>query len=290
VCGQLLIKALVLGLLAAPATSSAIGLFHCPDPNGTVCVALPLRVAPGTPAELNLWIDPDIPSDDTIYAFDMDVKATGSLTYSFVRVEADFAGKDPNGVLGISGARQDGWPDPFHVGTFELNGDGATGDELILLSGHYTPSSFVEDDIERTVLAVIAPCGDAICSEGCGDVNEDSVFDSDDPAALRLHLADPSAGVLTPNGLARCAVISSPSGCSILQAVVMRRALQELPPGLAPVCDCCIADASPGCSDPFTESCVCALDASCCTTAWDSTCVSRADSECGTCSVSPPGP
>ena len=141
-------------------------------------------------------------------------------------------------------------------------------------------------------LAVIVPCGDAICSGGCGDVNEDGVFDPNDPAALRRHLADPSAGVLTPNGLASCAVISSTSGCSILQAVVMRRALQDspLPPGLAPVCDCCIADGSPGCSDPVTEICVCDLDASCCDTAWGDTCVSKADSECGTCSVTPNGP
>jgi hypothetical protein len=293
VCRQLLIKALVLGLLASPATSSAVAFFHCSDPNGTVCVPLPLSVPPATLADLNLWMDPDAPSDDTIYAFDMDVKATGSLTFGFQRVEADFAGEDPNGVLGISGARQDGWETRFHVGTFELNDDGAVGDKIRLLGGHYTPGSWVEQDILPMVLAVVVPCGDEICSGGCGDVNDDGVFDADDPAALRLHLADPSAGVLTANGLASCAVIGDPVGCSIRQAVVMRRALQDppLPPGLAPVCDCCIARLSPGCSDPNTESCVCDSDASCCNDDWDATCVSGVDGfDCGTCSATPPGP
>jgi hypothetical protein len=240
--GWSLMTALVLGVPAA--TSSALALFHSPDPNGTVRVTLPLRVPAGSPAHLNLWMDPDDPNDDAVVAFDMIVTSSGSLTVSFAcalggQCCSCFVGGDPN-TVGISAFHDTQWEVPFQVGTFDLNFDGSVGDELTLDSGHFTPSSGFEQVFEPTVLAVVVvPCGDVICSGGCGDVNEDGVFDPDDPAALRLHLADPSAGLLTPNGLASCAVISSPSGCSILQAVVMHRALQEppLPPGLAPVCD-----------------------------------------------------
>jgi hypothetical protein len=158
----MIVIGLVLGFLAAPATSSAIGLFHGQDPNCTVVAPLPLRVPQNNPPNLNLCIDPDDPSDDTIYAFDMDVKPSGSLTYSFQRDAADFSGEDPNGVLGISGTEQDGWPTRFRVGVFAINSDGAVGDELILLSGHYTPESFIEQLFLPETLAVVAGCGDRI--------------------------------------------------------------------------------------------------------------------------------
>jgi hypothetical protein len=296
VCRRLLMTALVLGVLAAPATSSALELFHSPDPNGTVRVTLPLSVPEGSPADLNLWMNPDDPNDDGVLAFDMVVTSSGSLTFSFACALGGFCfvGEDPDRV-GISAFNlaPSGWEVPFKVGTFNLNADGSVGDELTLDSGSFELEILGEGAFAPAVLAVVVvPCDDAICSGGCGDVNEDGVFDPNDPAALRLHLADPSGGVLTADGLARCAVIGDPVGCSIRQVVVMRRALQEppLPPGLAPVCDCCIEDTSPGCSDPFTESCVCELDPSCCTTAWDDACVSEADSDCGTCSATPAGP
>jgi hypothetical protein len=274
VCRRLLITALVLGVPAAPATSSALALFHSPDPNGTVRVTLPLRVPAGSPADLNLWMDPDDPNDDAVLAFDMAVTSSGSLTVSFAcGSEPDncFSGGDPN-TVGISAFSLNGLENHFLVGTFDLNADASVGDELTLGSGNFELEILGEGVFAPTTLAVVVPCGDAICSGGCGNVNEDELFDPNDPAALRHHLADPSAGLLTLDGLARCAVISSTSGCGILQAVVMRRALQEppLPPGLAP--------------------CVCAENTHCCDTAWDGTCVSEADSECGTCSVTPNGP
>jgi hypothetical protein len=157
----MIVIGLVLGFLAAPATSSAVELFHRPTPTSEF-VSLPLRVPQSNPPNLNLWIDPDVPSDDTTYAFDMDVKPSGSLTYSFQRVEAEYASEDPNGVLGISGASQDGWPAAFHVGTFDINSDGGVGDEIRLLGGHYTPSSWVEQLFTPETLAVVGGCGDGI--------------------------------------------------------------------------------------------------------------------------------
>jgi hypothetical protein len=286
---------LLLGLLSAPATSGAYSLFHDPNdnpapPNET----FPLRVPEGSSVDVNLWLDDD---GSTVFGVHMVINASGSLTFELECPEPCTTNpEDTTGAItGVNLFRGDdegGDVTPLKIGTFVIHANGAVGDDVMLDSGEFLNSSWETVKLDPLVLAVIVPCGDATCSGGCGDVNEDGVFDPNDPAALRLHLADPSAGVLTPDGLAWCAVISSPSGCSILQAVVMRRALQDPPlaPGLAPVCDCCIAHGSPGCSDPFTESCVCDSDASCCTTAWDGACVSRADSDCGTCSATPPGP
>jgi hypothetical protein len=47
--------------------------------------------------------------------------------------------------------------------------------------------------------------------------------------------------------------------------------------------DCCADAASPGCSDGSVESCVCAIDDYCCTTAWDAACVGIATNDCGAC-------
>ncbi len=51
---------------------------------------------------------------------------------------------------------------------------------------------------------------------------------------------------------------------------------------------CCVEHASPGCSDPAVEECVCALNALCCAEEWNDACVAlaRADNElahCGNC-------
>jgi hypothetical protein len=45
---------------------------------------------------------------------------------------------------------------------------------------------------------------------------------------------------------------------------------------------CCIANDSPGCSDPDVQACVCALDTYCCDVQWDSICAGEAD-DCGSC-------
>jgi hypothetical protein len=72
---------LALGLLAAPATSSALKLFHSPDPDGTTRVEFPVRVSQSSPPSLNLWMDPDDPSDDAVLNFDMIVTSSGSLSW-----------------------------------------------------------------------------------------------------------------------------------------------------------------------------------------------------------------
>lgn len=59
----------------------------------------------------------------------------------------------------------------------------------------------------------------------------------------------------------------------------------------APSCDpddddgpCCTANATPGCEVDTVETCVCAMDAACCSMAWDSFCVDEVDQyDCGTC-------
>lgn len=46
--------------------------------------------------------------------------------------------------------------------------------------------------------------------------------------------------------------------------------------------DCCTVQASPGCTDPAIEACVCTLDAFCCNSQWDSVCVGRVGNDlCG---------
>jgi hypothetical protein len=43
---------------------------------------------------------------------------------------------------------------------------------------------------------------------------------------------------------------------------------------------CCQTSASPSCEDSVVSACVCALDATCCSTAWDADCVNLAIDEC----------
>ena len=45
--------------------------------------------------------------------------------------------------------------------------------------------------------------------------------------------------------------------------------------------DCCADNPTPGCQDPMVESCVCAIDNYCCSSAWDSVCVGIAENDCG---------
>ena len=46
---------------------------------------------------------------------------------------------------------------------------------------------------------------------------------------------------------------------------------------------CCVEHPEPGCSNPSIESCVCAIQAYCCTDEWDSNCVAEAQLSCGSC-------
>lgn len=51
----------------------------------------------------------------------------------------------------------------------------------------------------------------------------------------------------------------------------------------------CCEVGPPGCSDSAVAACVCAIDAYCCTTAWDDLCIAEVDSlGCGTCGPPPP--
>jgi hypothetical protein len=53
-----------------------------------------------------------------------------------------------------------------------------------------------------------------------------------------------------------------------------------------PASSCCSATTTPGCSDTSVESCVCAADEYCCTTAWDDICVGEVEGlGCGSCST-----
>ncbi len=54
----------------------------------------------------------------------------------------------------------------------------------------------------------------------------------------------------------------------------------ELPTG-----DCCEVNGSPGCDDPGTEGCVCAMDPFCCENTWDQICADEAANQCGGCGL-----
>jgi hypothetical protein len=160
---------LALGLLAAPATSSALKLFHSPDPDGTTRVEFPVRVSQSSPPSLNLWMDPDDPSDDAVLNFDMIVTSSGSLTVSFAcALGTDcVVGGDPNtvGIVAVNIA-QHGWESPFKVGTFDLNADGSVGDELTLDSGAFELEISGEGIFAPTTLAEVRGCGDGVLDLG----------------------------------------------------------------------------------------------------------------------------
>ncbi len=69
-----------------------------------------------------------------------------------------------------------------------------------------------------------------------------------------------------------------PSRYAVLFALVMP---------LRALADCCAPNANPGCPDSgAVQSCVCAKDAFCCSTAWDETCIALAKSQCSlTCTL-----
>jgi hypothetical protein len=56
----------------------------------------------------------------------------------------------------------------------------------------------------------------------------------------------------------------------------------ELPGTTVPTGDCCVDNATPGCSSPICEALVCSLDASCCSVAWNDACAALA-AEAGCC-------
>ncbi len=71
----------------------------------------------------------------------------------------------------------------------------------------------------------------------CADLDGDGTGAlAGDLAVLRAHLADPSANLLTPGALGRCAIARGSSGCNVLQAAVLARELAALAPGAAPLC------------------------------------------------------
>jgi hypothetical protein len=48
--------------------------------------------------------------------------------------------------------------------------------------------------------------------------------------------------------------------------------------------NCCTSKTTPGCNSSAIQTCVCASDPYCCSTAWDSQCVSEVTSlSCGSC-------
>ena len=240
---RLVVTVLALGLATAASTSFAISFFHSATDDGNnrfsdlIDPPGALILEPGTAATVNLWLDPtDEPGGGIVGFGALNITASGILTFSFSCViDECLVGTNQPQQVELSGGDTDGPGDlaPVKVGTLSLNADGSTGDRLVINGGDFLDQFFGEGTIPRTVLAVVEE------TNVCGDVNEDGMFDPNDVDALRLHLADPAGGVLTPGGLARCAVIA-PIGCNILQAVVMHRAAEDpaFPPGRAPVCDC----------------------------------------------------
>ena len=71
----------------------------------------------------------------------------------------------------------------------------------------------------------------------CGDVFEDGLVDADDLDLYRDHLASPGGSAFLGGVPAKCSVVGSdPSGCDILDVVVMRRALAGSGPGIGQAC------------------------------------------------------
>ncbi len=72
----------------------------------------------------------------------------------------------------------------------------------------------------------------------CGDVDENEVVDTADLALLRAHLADPIAVPFSSAVKRKCNVIGTLRPCDILDAVVLRRAIEEplSPPGITRSC------------------------------------------------------
>ncbi|MEX2206928.1 MAG: SUMF1/EgtB/PvdO family nonheme iron enzyme [Myxococcota bacterium] len=142
------------------------------------------------------------------------------------------------------------------------------------------------------LLLLLAARG-AAAQTGCGELDGSLDFAAPDPAYLREDLAGVAA--LDAWGVLRCDVRdetplmndpvdrSDPGhGCTVVDAVVMRRSLAALEPPLAPVCavfgsqDCCAAHESVGCDELAVTTCVCDLEPRCCRGAWDSVCAAIA--------------
>ena len=72
----------------------------------------------------------------------------------------------------------------------------------------------------------------------CGDLTDDGVVNGLDVDSYRNFLADPFAAPLSSIGMRKCKVIDPPGPCGLLDAMVLRRAVESpgLPPGIASVC------------------------------------------------------
>ena len=73
----------------------------------------------------------------------------------------------------------------------------------------------------------------------CGDANDDGAVRDDDVAELRASLADSTGAALPVEGVAKCTVHGDrPAPCSLLDVVILRRALHQSPlaPGITDAC------------------------------------------------------
>jgi hypothetical protein len=154
---------------------------------------------------------------------------------------------DPNGPgTTTSGGHDDGDPPSTSTGGASSTG-GATGADG---DGTNVPSS--------------GDCCEANGTPGCDDAGLETCVCASDDYCCSNEWDDVCVGGIEKFGCGSCT--DEETG-------------DEPGPG-----DCCEAKPGPGCSAPAIESCVCAQDAYCCSTAWDALCVQQVASfGCGTC-------
>jgi hypothetical protein len=128
--------------------------------------------------------------------------------------------------------------------------DSSTGDVGTFMSDTGTESGYGDE-----------PCCAATVEPGCGDVATQSCVCEIDPYCCEMAWDE------------ACVNTSLLSGCSMCP---MAKEPEQL--------DCCVANATAGCTDTPVQDCVCAMDPYCCAQEWDQTCVDKIDElGCGTC-------
>lgn len=92
----------------------------------------------------------------------------------------------------------------------------------------------------------------------CGDTNDDGAVLDDDVAELRASLADPAGAPLAARGVAKCTVHGDrPAPCSVLDAAILRRALESAPlaPGVTQACSPALCSTCTSAFQPTAGGC-----------------------------------
>ncbi|MCA9707797.1 MAG: hypothetical protein KDK70_18240, partial [Myxococcales bacterium] len=126
---------------------------------------------------------------------------------------------------------------------------------------------------------------------GGGPVDVEAVLFHDDSSVMTMVAADPEGGSASTSGIQNATASTGLDyACDTAMSIISGVTAVLYSPGGVPDSNCCSASPSgtPGCINPACQDAVCAMDASCCSMAWDGVCGGLAQTQCQVLCLAPP--